>query len=195
MSGDLAAFRASHASVADAIKQCDRPDWALQLAFDAASDKRAVIANGANIARVLKSDNLFLTLITPRPTPLEAVDVFSDNTDDVSKSLRISRALMIAAYLSIPLVYLIVRFGIGTKPGGAIDTGAMAIGFAISAVVITVVTKVAIDWVIRRQVARLDDRSAMQRVLELVTKRMENNPRGIRKAMTIVKLGLPRLVS
>jgi hypothetical protein len=194
MTDDFAAFRAAHPSVGTAIEKCDRPDWAIRLAFEAADDKRAIIANGANIARVLKTANLFLTLITPWPEPVEALDVWADNTDHSSRTLPIARAVTIAAYLAIPLTWLLVRFVVGPRVGSVSDTLAMGLVFCVMVLVIAVVAKLTIAAVVRRQVARLDESSALELVLSLVTKRMVNNPIGIRRAMRFLHLGLPRLV-
>lgn len=167
------------------IEQTDRPDRALELAFEASSDKRAVIANGANAARVLKSANLVRTLVTPWPEPLEAIDLWADNTDESSRTLPIARALTIAAYLSVLLTALFVPH----------DRTAMMVGiFAGLVVAIFIIAMLGIDAVVRRQVKRLDERSAFDRVMKLVTARMVDNPVGIRRAMRFLHLGLPKLV-
>jgi hypothetical protein len=71
--------------------KCDQPDELIELAWNAGLDKKAIIREGSDAARLLLAGerNEIVTLFWPVPRPLEAVDRWSENTySQVSEGLR-----------------------------------------------------------------------------------------------------------
>lgn len=184
---DLAAFRAEHPSVAAAIQGCDRPDWALRLAFEATDNRKAVIRYGANIIDSLKGGgNLALDLVRPYPNALEAIDVYADNDARVSKVIAHGRALILGTCLAGPIAYLVERHG---WPDISFQRA-----FFLLVPLLTLLIRGAMALLVRWRAARLDDDSAFAVVLRRVVRAADKHPMNVPNTMRFLRRNLLRLV-
>lgn len=168
-SDDITSFRNSHPTVVAAIDGCDRPDWALQLAFDAARDRKAVIAFGASSARALMGARLRsgFEIFIPWPGPLEAVRAWANDTS--TRNLNRFRSLGCAAYLAAPVAFGIDRLTFSTGADWDVPrVVASQVSYLVSLFVLAKTIAVGIQWVVRRRASNLDEGTALQIVLRFL---------------------------
>jgi Flp pilus assembly protein TadB len=175
VSDDFTTFRAAHPSALDAIAACDRPDWLVQLAWEVADHKNAVrIGLGAAQLSSRASDTLWL--FNPNPNRLETVAAWAgDDGDAVERSSAVARALSLAGVPAVALSY-----GIATVFVPGSWYGIRALWFVVSILVLEMVFTVAVRRslaaIVRRRAAQLDERAALDIVLDEVRKGTAANP-------------------
>lgn len=182
-------------SVKTQLENAERPDVAIRLAFEHAKDRKAVIRQAASAARYIRGSRTGIALLTPWPTPYEAMDLWSGNADSVSRSLSYSRALIVASIIGVPLTYVLDRFVVGAwfvKLGlrySLLLALLFIVVFALAAIV-----RAAIAGAVRREASRFDEQSALDRVLELIADGTKKRPKRAEKVMKYLRLNLPDLV-
>jgi hypothetical protein len=170
----------------DAIERCEHPDSLIQLAWEAGLDKKTVIREGSDAARLLLAGERteLLTLFWPVPRPLEAVDRWSENSHPVSGTAETVRPFASAVVPGTVLGSLATH--VWVAPWLSDDGGRAAlVGIIVaSQAIIGVLFKVLIEHGLRRQVARLDEESALAIVLEQLRAGMAAHPAMVPRAVT-----------
>jgi len=184
---ELATFRAGHASAAAAIEACDRPDWALRLAFDATDRRKAVIRYAANIIPHLRNEGFVLNLIRPYPDVREVIDVYADNVGLVSTANARGRAAILGTSLASVLAYVIDR-------SGWFEARVFAIAFLLLVPLLTALLRRSFAWIVRRRVARLDDESAFAILVRHVARAADRRPSRVPTAMKFLRRNLVKLL-
>jgi hypothetical protein len=177
----------------DAIGRCERPDSLIQLAWEAGLDKKAVIREGSDAARLLLAGEWteLLTLFWPVPRPLEAVDRWSENLR--SRTTETLRPFASAVVPGTVLGSLAAHFWIApwVSNDGLTLVGSIVASFAI----VGVLFKVLIEHGLRRQVARLDEESALAIVLEQLRAGMAMHPAMVPHAVTRTRKEIQKLMA
>lgn len=153
------------------LEEAERPDQAIRLAFERATDRKAVIRQGVAVARYIRGSRTGIALITPWPTPYEAIDVWAGSTDSVSRSLSNARAVIVATIIGVPSTY------------AACDHRALFLVVFVLAAII----RLSIAWVVRRRAARLDEDSALALVLALIAEGTNRRPRHAARVMKYLR--------
>jgi hypothetical protein len=174
------------------LENAERPDVAIRLAFEHSTDRKAVIRQAASAARYIRGSRIGIALVSPWPTPYEAVDLWSGNADSVSRALSYSRSLMIATIIGAPLTYSLDRFVMGTWFArlGLRYSLQLALLFIV-VIVLASIIRAAIAASVRRTAARLDEQSALEGVLELIADGAKRSPKRAQKVMAFLRLNLP----
>lgn len=177
------------------LENADRPDVAIRLAFEHASDRKAVIRQAVDAARYIRGSRTGIALLTPTPTPYEALDLWSGNADSVSKSLSNSRAIIVATIIGVPLTYALDRFVTGAwfAKLGLRYSMLLALLFVVTFALAAII-RASIASAVRRDAARLDEQAALQRVLDLIADGTKKRPARAVKVMKYLRLNLPDLV-
>lgn len=170
---------------------CEKPDELIQLAWNAGLDKKLVIRAGVDAAGLLlAARNEFATLFWPTPRPLEAVDRWAENTHadpPVAETLRpYASAVVPGCVLGAVVTHFFVA------PRMSDDDGQLAlVGIIVATIaVLGVVLKVLIAAGLRRQVARLDEKTALDIVLEQLRRGMTANAGLVPHACVWIRRGL-----
>lgn len=176
------------------ITKIERPDELIQLAWNSGLDRKAIIREGVDAARLLLAErNAFITLFWPVPRPLEAVDRWSDNphaNPPVAESLRpFASAVVPGCVLGSVIAYLFLGFHISENADLLVLEGLIIASFA----VLGVVFKLLIAAALRRQVSRLDEHIALGIVLEQLRRGMTVKPALVPRACVWIHRGLARL--
>lgn len=187
---ELAAFRAKHPSVVDAINNCDRPDWALQLAFEATDDRKAVIRYAANLVPGLTEEGDVASLITPYPSVRESIDVYADNEDRVSVVHAHARALILGTCLGASLSFVFNRY-VWVEALGHRSVDRFALLITVPLMIALV--RVSFAWIVRRRAARFDDESAFATIIDMVTRAADKHPERVPKRMKFLRRKLVNL--
>lgn len=175
---NLVTFRAAHPSVVEAIANCERPDWIIRLAFDAARNRRAVITHASGAARLLTRTKLRgpTELFIPWPGALEAVNAWAANTTG-SRSFDTLRAYGVAALPATVAAVLVDWLVVAPQRGpGLTRVGAFNVVLVLSVFVFAQIAQRGLALVVRRRVSRLDEETAMSIVVEMVADGMVRNP-------------------
>lgn len=175
---DFVRFRAAHPALRDAIEKCERPDWLIRVAWEGGLDRRAVIREGADAARLLLASEWqsTVTLFWPVPRPLEAVDRWCDNETTASRIAPSERPWASAVIPGAVLGSLISTFVIARRTSGGAARLTIVVVTLLSIVVLGAIFKVLIDAPLRRRVARLDEESAYRIVLDQLGNGMAARP-------------------
>jgi hypothetical protein len=164
MDEERAAYRAGQPTLADAIRNCPRPDWALHIAFDEIEDRRAVLAAGATAAR--HATTSFLPgLFIPWPTPLEVVEVWA-----LGKTSHDSGRGMLVPILFLFPIGLLVARNVRAPLGDTFGYIAIEIVVVLLALVGVRCSGLFMAWQLRRHAASLDEREARRRVFAAIAK-------------------------
>ena len=172
---DFTSFRAAHPSAEDAITACVRPDWLVQLAWEL-TDHTTAVSIGLGAAQLLSTASDTLWLFKPNPDRLETVAAWTgDDEREVDRSGAFGRAVVLAGFPAVALAYLIVSVVI---PGPW--TGMRELSLVGSIFVLEVVFTMLVRWslaaIVRRRAAQLDDRAALDLVLDEIRKNTAANP-------------------
>jgi hypothetical protein len=164
---------------------CEQPDELIQLAWNAGVDKKTVIREGADAARLLLAGerNELVTLFWPVPRRLEAVSWWSEAPRPVAgipAGLRPFASAVVPGCIVGALVATLMGSGKTAMVGVIVAT----------IVVIGVVLKVLIDASLKRQAARLDDEAALAIVLDALRTGMRRNAALIPRACVWIRRGL-----
>ena len=169
--------------------KCEQPDELIQLAWNAGLDRKALIREGIDAAGLLLAGerNELVTLFWPVPRPLEAVDRWSENPRPVTGIPETIRPFASAVVPGCVLGVLLTR--LFAAPRMSEDSGLTALVWIIvaSIVALGVVFKVLIELTLRRRVARLDDESALNIVLDQLRLGMVVNPALVPRAVTWIR--------
>jgi hypothetical protein len=169
---EYAAFRASHASLVDAIKACPRPDWQILLAYEAAPNRKEVLALGCDAAS-LSGGTSFMRRWMPRPFPLEVVDAYSNHTRLAGRSDQRKRAVNLGLLGGALVMAVADRW---TRQLGKaryeIDLAVMLLAL----VALIPLIQIVFRFVVRRRAAALDDGRALEIVLAQIESGMLENP-------------------
>lgn len=164
----------------------EQPDELIQLAWNAGLDRKAVIREGTDAARLLLAGerNELVTLFLPVPRPLEAVALWSGNRRPVAgvpEELRPFASAVVPACIGGALLahFLAIR-------GTVQMVGMIAATFLLLGVML----KVLIGASRKRQVARLDDDAAFAIVLDALRDGMKRNAARIPRACEWIRQGL-----
>ena len=187
-SDDFSKFRAAHPSLEQAIDRCERPDWLIRLAYEAMPDHKVAIRFGINAAALLHGDREEWLLGSPRnflfPRRLEAVDLWASATDgDYLRDVNNLRAFALAA---LPATLLTVLVHEVSQPRRWVDGLLYGACFVVM-LVLTLPIQRVLAWVVARQVAQIDDESALQMVLDEIVKGMAKNPAKIPSVVSNVE--------
>lgn len=196
---ELAAFRAAHPSAREAVAQTDRADWALRLAFEAAKDRRAVVAVGAEHAEYIDKRGklaLLLALLTPYPAPIEAVRRWSGSDDEgLGEMFAKGRASAFAAVFAMAITWGGDRFVVAHGTTGMLRSAAdFAIFFFTLAVLRRLVGRL-FSSAIERRIAKLDEEAALEIVLKEVAVLSAKYPDDVPVGTMILKKKLLPLVA
>ncbi len=175
VSDDFATFRATHPSALDALAACDRPEWLVQLAWEVADHKTAVRI-GLGAAQLLSTASDRQWLFMPNPNRLESVAAWAgDDGDEIARSSGVARAFVLAAVPAVALAYVISAV---LAPGGWNGARALwlVVAILVLEMVLTVVVRRSLAAIVHRRAAQLDDRAAMDIVLDEVRKGTAANP-------------------
>jgi hypothetical protein len=178
VSDDFTTFRAAHPSALDAIDACDRPEWLVRLAWEVADHKTAVrIGLGAAELSSTASDTLWL--FKPNPDRLETVAAWvGDDGDDIAHSGAFSRAVVLAAVPAVALAFVVVT---------VVVRDAWTIRYVVSLLGAILALEAAFAFLIRRalaaivrdRAAKLDDRAALDIVLDEIAKGTAAKPQRV----------------
>lgn len=164
----------------------DQPDELIQLAWSTGLDKKTVIREGTDAARLLLAGerNELVTLFWPVPRRLEAVSVWSGNRRPIAGITEGMRPFASAVVPACVAGGLIAHF--------ASMSGTIAIVGMIAAIFIALglVLKVLIGATIKRRVAKLDDDAALAIVLDALRAGMKRTPARIPRACEWLREGL-----
>ncbi len=173
--------------------KCEQPDELIQLAWNAGLDRKAVIREGVDAAGLLLASelNTNITLFWPVPRPLEAVDRWCENphaNPPLGPALRPhASAVVPSCVLGGVVSHFFVAPRMPEGPGlNLAIVGIIAATFA----VLGVVFKLLIDATLRRQVARLDEETALGIVLEQLRLGMMRDPRLVPLVCKWIRRGL-----
>jgi hypothetical protein len=193
VSDDLATFRASQPSLSAAIAACTRPDWLIQLAFDAI-DHKVAIRIGSGAARMLTNRSDTLWLFNPNPNPLETVDAWAASEGDLPDYLRSNsiRAITLATIPAGGLGYLCQRIVAHGAWTAASVVTYLALILALE-VVLALLFRVALAGIVRRRAARLDDHAALAIVLDELREGAAASPRLVPIVMKVFGGNVRRL--
>lgn len=162
-----------------------QPDELIQLAWNTGHDKKRVIREGTDAARLLLAGELndLVVLFWPVPRRLEAVSVWSQNRSSIA---AINEGMRPFASAVIPACI------IGSVLAHVFALGALSIVgvIAMTFVALGFVLKVWIGASIERQVARLDDDAALAIVLDELRAGMRRTPARIPRACEWIRKGL-----
>jgi hypothetical protein len=178
----------------DAIGRCERPDSLIQLAWEAGLDKKAVIREGSDAAALLLAGERteMLTLFWPAPRPLEAVDRWSENS--VSGTTEPLRPFASAVVPGTVLGSLATHFWIAPWLSDGVGQMALVGSILASNAILGALFKVLIEHGLRRQVARLDEESALALVLEQLRAGMAMHPAMVPHAVTRTRKEILKLM-
>lgn len=198
---DLAGFRLAHPSLANALAKVERPDWALRLAYESTApgsdDRKDVIRIGANAARFLHASNraAVIAFFTPRPGPLEAIEVWTGDTDKYTEPMRNARAGAIAAPFAALVTWAVDHFVVAPRFAAGLRIAAVNVSFVVFAFLLGRLVKVWLAAAVRRQVRALDDPSARDIVLRHMTSGVAKKPERVALAMTTMRRQLRKVVA
>lgn len=185
---------AAYDEAQDAIGRCERPDLLIQLAWEAGLDKQAVIREGSDAASLLLAGERteLLTLFWPVPRPLEAVDRWSENSGArTTESLRpFASAVVPGTVLGSLATHVWIAPWL-SESGGLV---ALVVSIGASIAIVGVLFEVLIEHGLRRQVARLDEQSALALVLEQLRAGMAANPAMVPRALTRTRKEILKLM-
>jgi hypothetical protein len=165
------------------LTTCEQPDELIQLAWNAGLDKKAVIREGSDAARLLLAGerNELVTLFWPVPRPLEAVDRWSENRrSGISEEMRPFASAVVPGCLLGSLVARL--FG---------GLAGLVLLIVAANIVLGLLFKVLIAAALRRRVARLDDETALAIVLGQLRRGMKANAARVPRAVTWIRRVLP----
>ncbi len=168
MSDDYTTFRAAHPSVLDAIAACERPEWLVQLAWEVADHKTAV-SIGLGAAKLSSNASDAAWFFNPNPNRLETVAAWTGDDGEIERSGALGRAIVLGAFPAVALAYGLV---------GAVVPDAWTAKYVLSLVgailalevVLALVVRRSLAAIVRRRAARLDDRAALDIVLDEIRK-------------------------
>jgi hypothetical protein len=168
----------------DVIGRCEQPDALIQLAWEAGLDKKAVIREGSDAARLLLAGErtAMITLFWPVPRPLEAVDRWSENP--VSRTTEPLRPYASAVVPGTVLGSLVTHVWVAPWLSDAAAQMALVGIIVASNALLGVLFQALIERRLRREVARLDEESALAIVLEQIRAGMAANPARVPRAVT-----------
>jgi hypothetical protein len=179
----------------DAIGRCERPDSLIQLAWEAGLDKKAVIREGSDAARLLLAGERteLLTLFWPVPRPLEAVDRWSENLRSrTTETLRPFASAVVPGNVLGSLAAHFCFIPWLSHDGGV--TALVLCSIASSFAIIGVLFGVLIEHGLRRRVARLDEKSALALVLDQLRAGMAAHPALVPHAVTRTRKEILKLM-
>lgn len=168
----------------------EKPDELIQHAWDAGLDRKAVIREGSDAARLLLAGerNEIVTLFWPVPRPLEAVDLWSQNPRSaVPEKLRpFASAVVPGCVVGACITHFFVASHLSE------DVGLSALMWIIigSIVALGVIFQTLIAITLRRRVARLDEQSAFSIVRERLQRGMVVSPAVVPIAVKLLRRGL-----
>ncbi|HUS29113.1 MAG TPA: hypothetical protein VMZ53_11400 [Kofleriaceae bacterium] len=171
--------------------KCDQPDELLQLAWNAGLDRRTIIREGSDAARLLLAGekNEIITLFWPVPRAIEAVDRWAGDPRDSAGNAETMRHFASAVVPGCVLGAAVAHWFVSPHLSENNSATAMfGIIFA-TIVVLGVVFKVLIGASIRRQVARLDESKALEIVLARLRRGMVAKPRLIPVVVKDIRRG------
>jgi len=176
MLDDFTAFRAAHPSVLQAIAGCDRPDWLVLLAWEAVDSKTAV-SIGLGAAQLLSTASDTLALFKPNPDRLETVAAWTGDDDgDSERAATFARSLVLASFPAATLALVVVAAFMPGKWNGT--HGLIQVGLMfVFELVFSVLVRRSIAAIVRRRAAQLDERAALDIVLDEVQKGAAAKPR------------------
>ncbi len=175
MSDDFPTFRATHSSLLDALAACDKPEWLVQLAWEMADHKTAVRI-GLGAAQLLSTASDTRWLFVPNPDRLETVAAWvGDNGDEIERSSDLARAAVLASFPAIALAAVIVKILVPNTWDGMKALSLVGSIFVLE-VMFTVIVRWSLAAIVRRRAAQLDDRAALDIVLDEIRKGTAANP-------------------
>ena len=184
----------SSSGVADVdFAKVEQPDELIQQAWNAGLDKKAVIREGSDAARLLLAGerNEVVTLFWPVPRPLEAVDRWSENPHTaITETLRPFASAVIPGCV---LGYLVTQFLVAPHVSEDSTLSSMTSIIVASVLVVGVLFKVLIGLALRRRVAKLDAQTAFDIVLERLRRGMVVSPAVVPLALKWIRRGVSAL--
>lgn len=157
-----------------------------------------MIRIGSNAARFLLAGNrsAVIEFFTPRPRPFDAIEAWTEDTDKYTDPMRIARAAAIAAPLAALVTYVVDRFVTAPRlTGTAMRIVAVNVTFVFVAFLLGKLIKLSFASAVRRQVAKLDDQSALDFVLEQIAVGEAKNPARVPGAMSTMRSKLRNVLT
>lgn len=172
----------------------ERPDELILRAWSAGFDRMAVLREGTDTARYLlagERDEL-ATLFWPVPRRLEAVSLWSRNSHPISGLVEESRPFASAVVPACIGGALLAHFVVLPRAPALGETATMLGVIAATFTLLGFVHKALIGASLRRQVARLDEDTALGIVLHALRRGMRRNPARMPRACEWIREGLAR---
>ena len=174
------------------LTKSERPDELIQLAWNAGVDRKTVISEGTDAAMLLLAGerNQIATLFWPVPRPLEAVARWSENPRPIAGISENLRPFASAVVPGCVVGYLLARVVFASRISEGSSLLALVGIIVASIAVIGFVLQMLIGASLRRQVARLDEESALAIVLEQLRLGMTVNAALVPRAVVWIRRAL-----
>ena len=173
---------------------CEQPDELIQLAWNAGLDKKTVLREGTDAARLLLAGqrNELVTLFWPVPRPLEAVGRWSENPRPVAGVSEAVRPYASAVVPGCVLGALVGHFLVMPHVPANSVVITLTLVIVATTAVLGLVLKLLIGASQKRRVARLDDDAALAIVLDALRAGMKRNAARVPRACEWIREGLAR---
>lgn len=182
----------------DAIVTSDSPTAAVRIAFDAATDRKAVIQLAADAADSLRPNLTIMQLLRPLPDPLEALERWIDVSDEYSADRKLLTRIKagLIGFLTTSAATLLAKVFLGgdTSPEYGAVAWLLAGAFVITACLTTILVAGWLNWCVRRDAARLDEHSALDLVVGLIDAWAPRNTKKLSDVHARLKRKLPELL-
>lgn len=181
--------------VADDFATCEQPDQLIQLAWAAGLDRKAVIREGVDAARLLRASERgeFVTLFWPVPHRLEAVDRWSENPRPDPPAAERLRPFASAVIPGCVVGALVAHLAVAPHVPAGLATTALVAVIVAANVVFGALFTALIARALRRQVARLDEAVALAIVLDELRLGAIKNAAFVPRACVWIRRGLAQL--
>jgi hypothetical protein len=184
---NFATFRAAHPSLSSAVEACTRPDWLVRLAAEAIPDRSVRLRLAVYAARLLIRDKGPVRLLRPWPGPLEALEMYTEYPSFEDKSFfNWCRAIMLALFPA-GLLNLFVNQLVWQPENPVLMWLVTLMIVLVLTIPFAFLFRTLLAHAVRRQVATLDDTSALDRSLVLIERGAAKHPGEVRYVMDIVR--------
>jgi len=161
------------------------PESILRSAFEAAKDRKAVIRYGAIAASGAYRSKWSAVIDSFHPLvhPLDAVEEWADTSDVLGERKGWLRPFEIATWWIIPIAIAADKLFV-------LPSAVVVAGIFVGDCVIAFAAKQYMAWSLRRQVASLDERAALEIVVEFMTNGLAKNPErepGVVKVLNVMQ--------
>jgi hypothetical protein len=184
---EFAAFRATHATVSDAIAACNRLDWLVQLAVEAISDRKYRLLVAVRAARLLTRRPLSIRVLQPWPSPLEALEIYIDYPTNEDKPLfQWGRAAMLSL-VPASILGLVVNNLVWQSKNQVVVWLVSLVMVVVFAAPFALLFHALFARAMRSQLANLDDDAVVKKSLALIKRAATKRPQDVKYVMDVVR--------